>query len=790
MAEQTKFPTNLANGTPPNGTNGLYYPGTEEGEGNDISLHEILEILFKNKWIILTCFVGVLVVAALYTWQKDPEYEADSTVYVNTKQTNPQLGEMLGINTSDRNLANEIEIIKSRRIAELVAKHLLDIERIPSSDRVLPILQKSNGSVREVQEVARALQKSIQVRPVSRGVDIIELKATSTVPKEAVLISTTYAREYKDYNRMQSRSRMTATRDFLQGVTGDYSERLQETESSLTAFLNKESVIAPDEEGRQLLEKVSELEMLRNQARMELAETNAELRALEAQADDIMPGLADDISSGDELVINQLRQQISQLEVAIQTKYARNPELKDDPSKDPSGQLEKDLRALASLQAELNQRTQNLVEGGGSTRNGIGTLSGIRERISAKRVQVDVLETRIDQLNAQVGRAQGRLNDIPRKDLILSQLERSRQLNEQLYVALEEELQNAMIAVQSEQGFVEIVDEAIIPENPVRPRVRLNLIMGAVMGLLLGLGLAFVRNMVDNKVRKPEDLRKRGHYAVGVIPDMGKAIRQDFNGQDKVVVDGQEYNTRLIALLNPLSPIAEGYRRVRTNIQFATPDKPVQTLMISSPSPSEGKTVTALNLAITVAQAGRRTLYIDADLRRPQGHKMMGIAREPGLVDLLFDVIPDRIEQFATGVDSYLYVMPAGQDVPNPAEVLGSRKMQTFLARWKKEFDLIIIDTPPTLVVADALIISSYCDAALVVAAAGETNWQAVDRSVEALEGVGGQVMGVLLNRFDAQTAYGGYKYGYGYGYEYGYSNYYYGQGGGSKSRRARLGKV
>ena len=171
-----------------------------------------------------------------------------------------------------------------------------------------------------------------------------------------------------------------------------------------------------------------------------------------------------------------------------------------------------------------------------------------------------------------------------------------------------------------------------------------------------------------------------------------------------------------------------------------------------------------------------RTLYIDADLRRPQGHRMMGLAREPGLVDLLFDLLPDDLEQFATTLDSFLYVIPAGRDVPNPAEVLGSRKMKTFIERWKQEFEVVIIDTPPTLLVADALILAAQCDVTLVICSAGQTNWQAIDRCVEALNGVGAGVIDTLLNRFDDKAANGGYKYSYGYGYEYGYGNYYYGQ--------------
>ncbi len=779
MAERNGFPENLAGGPQRNGTNGLYYPSTSEAEGEEISLHEVLEVLFKNKWIILACFILVLAGVAVYTVRQAPQYEAKSTVYVNSPQANAQLGDLFGLESYNRNIANEIEIVKSRKIAMRVADQLVDIERVPGSDQILPVLGSATpASTTFKLEVAQRLQQRIRVQPVTRGVDIIELIATSTIPGEAALISTLYAEEYVAYNREISRSRMSASREFLDDVTDKYSSELQTTEEDLRAFLNKERVVAPDEEARRLIEQVSDLQGEQNQARLERGMVQAAIRELEAQIEQIKPGLAGQLSSGDSEILAQLTKEITALEVKVETKYARNPGLRADPSKDPA--LVEDLRTLATLRERRDERSRqvaNLAGVQGASSGGLGTLGRLQQQVMEKRVEASTLDERLALLQEQLRRAEARLSDIPRKDIILRGLQRSRQTTEELYISLLEKLQEARIAEQSELGYVDVVDKAIVPHWPVRPRVQLNLMFGAVLGLLLGIGLAFVRNAVDNKVRKPEDLRKRGHQVVGVIPDMERLIRQDFKGQSRVVVDGHEYGTRLLALLNPLSPVAEGYRRVRTNIQFSRPDAETRTLMVTSPSPSEGKTVTALNLAVTMAQAGRRTLYVDADLRRPQGHHMMGLRREPGLVDLLFDAAPDNVEQFATDIDNYLYVIPAGRDVPNPAEVLGSRKMQSFLKRWRQEFEVILVDTPPTLIVADALILAAQCDGVLVVCGAGETNWQAMDRCKEALEGVGADLIGVLLNRFDAKAAYGGYKYGYGYGYEYGYSNYYYGYG-------------
>ena len=219
-----------------------------------------------------------------------------------------------------------------------------------------------------------------------------------------------------------------------------------------------------------------------------------------------------------------------------------------------------------------------------------------------------------------------------------------------------------------------------------------------------------------------------------------------------------------------MSPIVEAYRQVRTNIHFSRPDTIVQTLLLTSAGAGEGKTVTACNLAVVMAQSGRKTLLIDADLRRPRTHKVFGLNRQPGLVELLFEHGEIDIERFATGIDD-LYIIPAGAITPNPSELLGSRRMRELIAQLRQHFDMIIFDTPPVMVATDPVLLATQCDATIVVTAAGRVETFELEQSMDALANVGAVVIGNLLNGFDASMAHG-YKYKYKY-YKYGYGSKY-----------------
>ncbi len=745
---------------------------------DEITLREVLEVVRSQRWVILGCFLAVLLLAAAYTFLREPVYQADSVLYVNQESSTPQLGAMFGLEAARNGIANEIEILQSRTIALRVADALLRQETVPGADERLSVLTAAEGEdpLTRYDVMRRLREGRISVEPVSMETDLIRLTAISTQPREARLIANLYGTEFTAYNRAQSRRRIAASRTFLGDMTERFRQRLEGAEDTLTTFLQQSQIVAPEAEVEQLLRQITGLRQRQYEARPERAPAETRLGTLRQQVAAIAPTLAEQIASGADATIEALKQARNEKIALLEARYARNPALRSDPSQDTeAAQLEAEVERL---QAEINARARRIAEQAlsssgmgaaghaGGTQSMLARLNRLQEQITSNEVNLRAAQAQLQIISRELGGLAVELNQIPNKEVALRSLERTLATQREIYLGLVRQLQEATVAVQSELGYVRVVDEALVPQQPFRPVAPLNLALGAVLGLLLGLGMAFVRTAPDDKVHSPHALRKQDYSVLGVVPDMAPIIKSDFEGRERVTVDGHTYDTRLITLLNPLAPAAESYRRVRTNLQFSRPDASVRTVMVTSAGPGEGKSLTSMNLAIALAQAGRRTAYVDADLRRATGHKLVGRPRDPGLIDLLFDAQTVTPGRFATDVDN-LYVVPAGRITPNPSEILSSERMRALLRRLREEFDAVVIDTPPVLLVADALQLAAECDAAILVCAADQTPREALARSREMLHEAGAHLAGLVLNRYDLQSdrAYG---YGYGYGEYYG----------------------
>ncbi|MEJ5197537.1 MAG: polysaccharide biosynthesis tyrosine autokinase, partial [Anaerolineae bacterium] len=282
--------------------------------------------------------------------------------------------------------------------------------------------------------------------------------------------------------------------------------------------------------------------------------------------------------------------------------------------------------------------------------------------------------------------------------------------------------------VQATNNVV-VVKPAVAPQTPIRPRTATNVLLAAVVGAMIAAGAAFLIEYLDDTIKSPDDVaRVSGLSTLGAIARLKDAGAQ----------------RQLIAWMHSKAPESEAYRTLRTNIQFSSVDKPVRTLVVTSSGPSEGKSTTAANLAIVMAQTGQKVVLVDADLRRPVLHKTFGVPNNVGITTALLAGDEVDLESYLqpTEIDN-LMIITSGPIPPNPSELLGSQRMKHIVDRLAQSADIVIFDTPPVLVVTDAAVLSRQTDGVLLIADAGGTREPALAHAVEELRKTGANILGV-----------------------------------------------
>ncbi|NLG70992.1 MAG: polysaccharide biosynthesis tyrosine autokinase [Chloroflexi bacterium] len=296
-----------------------------------------------------------------------------------------------------------------------------------------------------------------------------------------------------------------------------------------------------------------------------------------------------------------------------------------------------------------------------------------------------------------------------------------------------------------------VIEEASIPRRPFSPDVVMNVALAAVIGLLLAVGGIFLIEYLDDTIKSPEDInRTTGLSTLGTISR----------------IEGQEYPEKLVALHHPLHPVVETYRVLRTNLQFSSLDKPLNTLAVTSPGPSEGKSLTISNLAVVMAHSGLRVILVDADLRRPTLHKIFGVSNHYGITDIILHGDTSPEEKLQNTEHELLRVLPSGVLPPNPAELLGSDRMRETIYYLTGCADIVLFDTPPALLFADPAILGIHLDGVLLVNDFGGTRRSDARKAVENLRRVKVNILGVVLNNVPPSA--GGSYYNYYYGEESG----------------------
>lgn len=568
--------------------------------------------------------------------------------------------------------------------------------------------------------------------------NVVVIQYTGPDPVYVKLIADAITSEYEELSRETRQEQWSAQARATSQEMTEQRVRLAVAQDSLRGFKQGERITDIGAEQAAMIVRISELEQ-------EKAIKLVELGVFQ----EIIGGLSADVESPEEL-----------------RKLAATPAVQGN---DYLGNLynkwfehaNERQRLISSTRLDHSRDVVSLDSMIASTTDEIRTVSGL---------YLQGLQSQIASLEGQIQSLRQEMSKYPALTARESRLAADVRMAQGIYENLLTEYQRAIIAENSEAGYVRQIDEAQYPSEPIAPRSGLVLMTAGILGLLLGLGLAIGMERLDDSIKSPDELRDRfGIGLLGTIPGIkGLGTAKSPTGATQ---------SRLVTHLDPRSPVAEAYRSLRTNLAFSRAHAPPRSIIFTSPGPSDGKSTTVANLAITFAQQGQRTLLIDADLRRAVLDNLFNVPRTPGLTDVLVGQQTLAAAVKSTHIEN-LFVLGSGPFPSNPSELLGSSAMRELLVAASEQFDMVLLDSPPLLAVTDAAVLSTLADAAVLVVRMGETSRGAVARASSQLQTVRGHLVGAVLN--DVDFGSGHYYGGYGYYYHTYYGSETNGNGGGT----------
>ncbi len=424
--------------------------------------------------------------------------------------------------------------------------------------------------------------------------------------------------------------------------------------------------------------------------------------------------------------IKDAKDKLEESEYKLQ-KYRKKNNLLMDTG-DDTGMMDRLLERKADLEIELSEK---------------------KEYYKDKHPEIIGIRSEIDSVDGKIKTEREKELETGEKSIEYNMLKRAVTTNKDIYESLLKRIGETEVTGGLKTTNISIVDKAVIPGSPSRPKKKMNLLIALFVGFFARSALAFLMDRIDQSIKSPEDLKRHVR-----LPVLGSVAMPTEEADKKMLIE-------FIAHERPRSTIAEAYRGLRTSIMFTAVEHKRKVLLFTSSGPKEGKTTTAVNLAIVMAQSGENTLLLDADLRQPRIEKTFGIKTEHGLSEIL--AVDENLEAAVHHTDiPNLDVIACGVIPPNPSELLGSKKMDALIEELEKKYDRIIIDSPPVLAVTDAVVLAGKVDGTILVVKCGETHRNAALQSKEILESVkSSNVIGAVLNMVERnQTS--GYYYYYG----------------------------
>ena len=750
----------------------------EERE-KEVDLLEYWRVIVKRKWVVVTFGGALILFVGIFSFLATPIYKAKTTLLIEEESSRIlSIEDEFGYQRRAVDLRfynTQLKLLKSKSLAERVARkmNLLSRPEFGAGKKpkksffaslkgfILPKRKsedeglKSQIPLNPYFEVAAAVQGGIEVSPI-RNTKLVEVSYRSPYPVLSADIVNSLAEEFISFSVEKRYETTQQASDFLSEQIAELREDLAAKERELQRYGQEKKLFFTSEKESTIVSKFAAVLDAYTQAQIDRINKEAAYREVKDLDVDSLP----------QFVNNALIQ-------TLKMDYARMKNEYEEMSKIFKSNYPKmiELKAkLDSMKEELKSEIKKAVD---------AAESEYRSALKKEDSLEDLLETqRMDVVRMNS-------NAIFYNSLKIEVENMQRQLN-----SLIEMQKNTQVSARLgglKTSNISIIDKAEVPKGPVSPKKKKNLILAFLIGIFGGVGLCFLMESLDNTVKGPEDVEKlTGLPSLGVIPclppeGMKKKKRYGYYSKYKSSYSYGKENPeseetlpeiKEIELVNYLHPkffISEDYRTVRTSILLSHAESPPKTIAFTSALPGEGKTATLANMAVAFSQLEEKVLVVDSDLRKPRLHRIFKVKNIGGLSGYLTGKVSIEDAVQKTNVEN-IWLIPSGPIPPNPAELLNSEKMKGMMDELKKRFDVILFDSPPLLVVVDAVIISSFVDGTVFIIEVGKTTRKPFLQAVEELKRAKAKVIGVLFNEVKAK----GEGYYSPYYHYYRYRSHYY----------------
>lgn len=727
--------------------------GFGEGSESDFHLQDYLERL-RRHWKLIALAVVLAVAGAAVLYLITPkQYRATARIQIERKNLSP-LGS--GQNPWLENLWNmeyyptQYQLLQSRGLAERVVVDLglANDPRVNPNGRALVQPDEATGEPEAVDaavlgRLAQRVKGGLDVNPV-RNTQLVDIAYVSSSPELSARVANGFAEAFIDWGVKTRRSSVGRASSFLASQIESLKNEIQEKEAKLRAYSKESDIVALDQKSNVVLQQLQSFNTDYIEAKARRIEAEARYKELlETPRQEV----ADRYSDG---TVSQLLAEQRQLEREYQTKLQT---------------YKPEWPGMVELRARIDEGEKNL------------------QKVIAEQVE-KAKETAYAEYQTALRREKALQDELEQqKSELLDQSSSAVELtNLQVEIATSRDLLDQLLRQQSEtevaarlqntdESNVRIVDRALVPGGPFRPSLRQNLAMGTGVGLLLGIGLVFLIEYMDRTLKTPEEVERRLRLPnLAVIPDVSGGSKAGGKGYGygygygtvraakrpglvrKVAGSpGGDLDTvEMVPHEHPRLSVSEAYRALRTALLLSSAEE-LKTVAITSPGSGEGKTATSTNLAVVMAQLGRRVLLIDADLRKPRLHEVFRVSNRAGLVNILAGGEDPSTLTVATDLQG-LHLIPSGPIPPNPSELLSSDRMAELLRKARGRFDFVILDTPPVLAVTDATVIGSISDGVVLCLRAGKVLREDAKACRDRLAMADVRILGSVLNRYSERV--------------------------------------